>query len=339
MWLISFRGEATGDVNNILAFDDDGQPASPSALLPTGATDPPLFELRGFQPTATGLYVANAHNALSRILVYKQQQDGTYAFSSTFTSGTQTRAVFHPFDLTQDDSSHWYVSNQDSNVVAAFDSTGKPLPLPAALSSWTGAANFLPGTFVASSVGALPGVPTPAPPDVPGPLGLAVSPPNGQPKVSNSVRGLAYHGGTLYVADEPGNAVKAYDVTTGLLVGQIAGANLSSPVHLLCAVGGEIPPTLFVGSTGNDGVVTFDLSSGPPSGIVAPASLIDGSIKHASGMDFGADGLLYVAERKAMKIKRFAVTSSNGTMVASPAKHWEITLADELEFIHYVPNS
>jgi hypothetical protein len=336
MWFICFQGESQANLNKIYAFDDDGQPASPSSILPIGGTDPTLEELRGFQPLATLLYVANAHNVLSQVLLYTRQTDGSYTFTSTFTSADQTKAVFHPFDLTRDASNNWYVSNQDSNVVAAFDATGKPLPLPSSLSSLAGSANFLPGTFVASSYGALPGVPTPAPPNVAAPLGLCVSPSNGQPKVSNSVRGLACYCGTLYVADEPGNAVKAYSLASGDLVGQIVGTKLSAPVHLLCADSVPIPVTLFIGSSGNDSVVTYDLSQGPPSGTVAPTTLIDGGVKSVSGMDFGGDGLLYVAERKAQKIKRFAVTYSNGTLTATQQSDFAIKLNDEPEFIRYV---
>jgi hypothetical protein len=335
MWLITFRGEESGDFNNIFAFDDSGNAASPPTILPTGGVNPTLQELRGFQAVAPLLYVVDAHVSLSQVLIYTLK-DGAYVYTSTFTSHGQTAAVLHPFDLAPDGSGGWYISNQDSNVVAAFDSTGNPLPLPSSLSSLTNASNFLPGTFVASSVGALPGVPTPAPPDVAQPLGLDVSPRDGS-KVSNSVRGLACHGGVLYVADEPGDAVKAYDLATGGLVGQIVGANLSAPVHLLCSDGVAFPATLFIGSTGNDSVVTFDLSGGPPSGAVAPTTLIDGEVKHVSGMDFGADGWLYTAERKAMKIKRFALTYANSTLTAAKQSDFPIVLSDEPEFIRYAP--
>src|SRR5262249_39773182 len=234
------------------------------------------------------------------------------------------------FDLTFDTAGHCYVSSQDSNVVTAlYASSGKPLPVASYLQQQHPApAVFLAGTFVASATGNLPGVPQPAPPDVATPQGLEVSYTDStNSRVANSVRGVVFYKSYLYVADEVGNAVKVYDGHTGELYGQILGDNLSKPVHLLLNKG-----VLYIGSTGNDSVVTCDLSKGAPSGTVAPATFIDGKVKHVSGLAFDDDGYFYAAERKAKKIERF---KPNG----KSAGDFITNLPDEPEFILYIPKS
>jgi hypothetical protein len=223
------------------------------------------------------------------------------------------------------------VSSQDSNVVTGVSANGTPLAVSQVLTQqFPPPAKFLQGTIVASSVGALPHVPTPAPPDVAAPLGLQVQRDDGG-KVTNSVRGVLVWGAILLVADEPADAVKAYEVGTGALIGQIAdGSAMKAPVHLLLDASAS---RLYIGSTGTDSVVRYELARGlgSPTQPVAPKTFITG-VKHASGLAFGGDGLLYVAERKARKIKRF---QSDGT----PAGTFINKLPDEPEFIRYVPKS
>src|SRR5262249_43348999 len=51
-----------------------------------------------------------------------------------------------------------------------------------------------------------------------------------KPKVQNSVRGVVFDGGILYVADEVGKAVRMYDPKTGIPWGS---SDANGPVHLL----------------------------------------------------------------------------------------------------------
>lgn len=100
-------------------------------------------------------------------------------------------------------------------------------------------------TFVASSIGNLPASPARPPFSYSEPAGLAVviAPDRSKNhrrrcKVTHSVRDVLVCGNSLYVADEPGNAVKVYAIgggqTEGQLQGQIADAQfLRAPVHLL----------------------------------------------------------------------------------------------------------
>jgi hypothetical protein len=328
MWYVSFQGETGTVVPNILVYHNNGKPHTQPNLLPTGSGDPKLEELRGFAVAGDLLYVISAHKTVSEILVYQGSKKNGYTFKSTLASRDTVSSIFHPFDLTFDGAGHCYVSSQDSNVVTALSASGKPLPVASFLQQeYPAPAAFLAGTFVASATGNLPGVPQPPPPDVAAPQGLELSytdPPTNS-RVANSVRGVVFYNSFLYVADEVGNAVKVYDGHAGELYGQILGENLKAPVHLLLNKG-----VLYIGSTGNDSVVSYDLSKGAPSGTVAPATFIDGKVNHVAGLAFDADGYFYAAERKAKKIEKF---KPNGKR----AGDFIINLPDEPEFIFYVP--
>ncbi len=327
MWYISFNGESKDGVNNILVYHDDGKPHTQPDRLPTGGSNPPLQELRGFKIVNDLLYVVNAYKDYSQILVY-QNSGGQYVpcTQPVLASKDTVNSILHPFDLTFDPDGNCYVSSQDTNLVTGLDSTGKPLSIAPYLQGSYPPDSFLAGTFIASSIGGLPNVPTPTPPSVPAPQGLAFT--ICEDKVSNSVRDIVFYNGYLYVADEPGNAVKVYDGETGALYGQIAGGNLYAPVHLLVDANTQI---LYIGSTGNDSIVKYDLEDGAPLGIVTPTPFIDGKVKGPSGMVLDAAGNFYVAERKASKISKFLPNGTQSDFIAA--------LPDEPEFILYVPKA
>lgn len=331
MWYISFQGEADGGVNNILVYHDSGEQHSQPNLLPTGGANPPLSELRGFAINDELLYVVNAYKKYSQILVYKTEKDDSYSFAEVLASKETVNSVLHPYDLTFDPQGNCYVSSQDANVVAGLKGKDDPLEVASYLQEqYPPPDEFLAGTIVASATGALPGVPAPPPPDVPTPQGLEVSyTDETDTKVANSVRGILFYDGALYVADEPGNAVKVYDAETGKLNGEIAGNNLSAPVQLLL---NETTKVLYIGSTGNDSVVSYDLSQGAPAGTVQPATFIDGKVKHISGMAFDASGCFYAAERTNKQINKF---DGDGGYIGPFIKN----LPDDPEFILYVPKS
>ena len=295
-------------------------------------SDPALQELRGFDIVGGLLYVVNAYKDYSQILIYEADGDDGYSFKEVFASKDTVNSILHPYDLTFDPQGYCYISSQDTNVVTVLEGKDSPLQIASYLQlQYPPPPNFLAGTIAASSVGALPGIPTPTPPDVAEPLGLGASLTNDKnPSVANSVRGVLLYGGYLFVADEPVNAVKLYDGGTGELHGQIAGDNLSAPVQLLLSASTNI---LYISSSGNDSVVSYDLSKGVPSGTVAPKLFIDGNVKHISGMSFDADGNFYAAERKAKAIRMFPPDGSGS------GKHFITDLPDEPEFILYVPKA
>lgn len=329
MWYISFQGETDGGVNNIYVYHNSGELHAQPELLPSGCSNPVLCELRGFALNGNLLYVVNANKGVSQILRYESASGGAFTFKDIFVAKDTVNSILHPYDLTFDADGNCYVSSQDTNVVTRLQANGAPLPIASYLTQqYPPPQQFLAGTFVASSTGALPHVPTPAPPDVPTPQGLSVSfTDKTDKKVANSVRGVLFYKGYLYVADEPSDAVKVYDGTTGQLSGQIAGDKLSAPVQLLLN-----KTTLYIGSTGNASVVSYDLSQGVPTGIVKPKKFITGDVKHVSGMAFDADGNFYAAERKAKSIKKF---DGDGNYVGKFIED----LPDDPEFILYVPKN
>ncbi len=330
MWYISFQGEGDGGENNIHVYHNTGKKHTHSKLLPEGGANPKLLELRGFAVNGQLLYVVNANKDLSQILVYQAGKDGSYSFKEIFASKDTVNSILHPYDLTFDTTGNCYVSSQDTNLVTGLKGKDAPLAVASDLQAkFPSPQNqFLAGTIVASSKGALPHVAQPAPPDVPAPQGLTVSfTDDTNTKVANSVRGVLFHAGYLYVADEPANVVKVYDAATGSFSGEIAGDNLGAPVQLLL---NEQTNYLYIGSTSNASVVRYDLSGGAPTGTVQPETFIDSEVKHISGMAFDADGNFYAAERKKKTLKRFDPDGSNSSAFID-------NLPDEPEFILYVP--
>jgi hypothetical protein len=328
MWYISFHGGSSGQ-NNIHVYDDHGHKASEPKLLPTGGSNPKLRELRGFALADGLLYVVNGYVEYSQILVYELNANGQYQFKDFFACKDTVNSILHPYDLTFDTQGHCYISSQDTNVVTGLQGPKTPLPVAAYLQqNYPPPPAFLAGTIVASSNGTLPGVLTP-PQNVLTPQGLDVTFSTDTPKkVTHSVRGVLFYAGYLYVADEPASAVKVYNCDTGELQDQIAGNNLSAPVQLLLNAN-----MLYISSSGNNSVVSYDLTRGAPSGIVAPTTFIDGTVKSISGIAFDASGNFYAAERKAKKIKRFPPDGSGA------GEDFIKALPDEPEFILYIPNS
>ena len=270
MWYISFAAGANG-VNNILVYHDSGHPHARPELLPTGKDDPPLQEVRGFAVAGRLLYVVNAHDRLSQILVYETDGNGDYRFKAVLASMAEVSSLVHPYDLTFDSQGNCYVSSQDTNVVTGLGAAGGALEVAAHRQElYPPPGTFLAGTRVASSLGLLPGIQPLLTllPDVGVPHGLAVGfADHTRTRVAHSVRGVVWHDGHLYVADEPADAVKVYEVETGKFCGQIAGDNLRAPVQLLLDAAAGV---LYIGSSGNDRVVTYDLAQGAPTGTVAP---------------------------------------------------------------------
>jgi hypothetical protein len=329
MWYISFGGGSNG-VKNIRVYHNSGRPHAKPDLLPTGKFDPRLEKLRSFVIAGSLLYVVNAYHSDSKILVYATDENGDYRFKAVFAAMAVVNALFHPYDLTFDSQGNCYVSCQDTNLVTGLNRTGGPLAVAAYLQrQFPPPQQFLAGTFVASALGALPGIQSPPPPDVVAPQGLEVTftDPT-HTRIIHSVRGVVFHKGHLFVADEPANAVKVYDGKTGEFRGQIAGHNLRAPDQLLLDATTGV---LYIGSSESDRVVSYDLAQGTPSGTVQPRTFIHGGVNYVSGMAIDPEGYFYVAERKAKRIRKFPPNGSgSGTDFISD-------LPDEPEFIRYVP--
>ena len=230
-------------VPNVYAYDDDGNLLNPSTPDVLDASGQSLEELRGlYLDESSGLlYVANGAAKTSNVLCFKGS--GTsYKYLSTFiesASAKGPKSVIHPYALAFDGAGHCFVSNQDSNVVAAFDVAADGQSASTAfhespyLAGLGLAGKFLKGTLVASCRGDLPDVAKVTkdpPPDVTvAQGGLNVELQNG--KVQNSVRGVCFNAGLLYIVDEPGGMVRMYDPTTGQPI--LNSSTLKSPVQVL----------------------------------------------------------------------------------------------------------
>lgn len=344
MWYITFSGESSTPVTTVYAYDDDGKNLSDDVLGKQTVWQ--IYELRGigFGPGGS-LYVVDSASSKkdSAILQYDGTPDskGKHKFQWTYTATDQAGGLMHPFAFTFGADGTCYASCQDSNIVLHLaapsgSSSGVPLAVAPAL---TASANstFIPGTFVASTNGNLPHVPLVATNVLP-PMGLVVS--ESQGKVANSVRDVLFsplapyphQGSVLFVADEPGNAVKVYDLNGNLLLAITDSTLIQNPVHLFLGNGvlnigcnGTLP-----GETGKSSgwIVSYVLRTGT----LASAPWITG-LQSVGGMGFGADGAFYVADRKAQIVYRW-----NGSALEQFIPPTSGQLPDEPEFLLYVPN-
>jgi hypothetical protein len=312
MLFVTFHGGKPGkhpSKNNVHAYDKHGGKITDWAL--EESPDIMLDELRSIGRVGRFLYVVNANRTQNSLLCY-QGSDTSYRFVSKFVSQKTCKGVVHPFDFTFDGAGYCYVSSQDTNVVTRLTVSGDgkigtPAPVAPALPP---NGKFLPGTFVASSVGNLCGLPTTA---VPPPAGLQYA---AEGEKKHSVRGVEWTNNALYVVDQPAGRVKVYD-RAGKLLGQ--SNQVETPVHLL-AHGGN----LYV--SGANEVLTAKLSE-PASDF--KLSAIQGlHVKNGSGMAFTNEGYFYVASRTNNAILKF---DSDFKPVQFPCN-----LSDNPEFLLHV---
>lgn len=279
-------------IGNIYGFDETKPGSQPiENLLEIPGSQ--LSELRGMLLANGFLYVVNGGKGVSNVLCCAPDPDNAYRYTlrSVFVSDALA-AVDHPFDVAfwivttpalplQTEPQIWYVSDQDSNVVASLSSQAPyDSTTPSDTSGYLGALltalqnaksklaepGFLPATFVPTAVvGAeIPNQTTVDPSW--GGLTPSFSTDDSslkkkKEKVQNSVRGVVVSNGVLYVADEAGNAVRMYDPVTGVPWGS---TTVKGPVHLLVQDG-----TLYVPS--GDSVLHGPCVSAPANPPALPA--------------------------------------------------------------------
>src|SRR5436853_1222925 len=327
-------------VANVYAYDDDGNllsPSNPDVLSKDGD------ELRGiYLELGSGLlYVVEGGKRTSKVHAYTGS--GTsYKQASDFVSGKTTNAIDHPFAVAFDSQGHCYVSNQDTNVVAAFDMSsdgrkGTPAPCGEYLTTLYPSGTFLDATLVASSETNLPNAPqTKNLTKVSKTLGgLGVEIDTKHDKVQNSVRDVAFYQlsyeGSLYpllfVVDEPADLVRAYNPITGQI---LRSSNpLTSPVHLLIDGG-----TIYVGA--KDQVLSSPIPNpydpNAPIWIFSPVQLSPAipSGESVSGIAFDGSGNFHVAIRTKNTVIKYDSRFSNGIPWASTP------MPDNPEFLLYV---
>jgi hypothetical protein len=279
-------GKAPPKNNNVHAYDKEGMKITTGLLEESEGVL--LDELRSIDLFGHYLYVINANQTQNSLLCY-QGSDTSYRFVGKFVSRETCTGVVHPFDFTFDGAGYCYISSQDTNLVtrlkvSADGKSGTPAPVAPALPVH---GKFLPGTFVASSVANLCGLPTTA---VAAPAGLQYS---GEGEKKHSVRGVEWTNNALYVVDQPAGRVKVYD-QAGKLLGQ--SNQVETPVHLL-AHGGN----LYV--SGANEVLTAKLSK--PAGDFTLSAIPGLHIKNSCGMAMTGEGHFYVASRTDNVILKF----------------------------------
>jgi hypothetical protein len=323
MFYISFHGGSGNNaINNINVYSDDA--VFMGNLLQTDENTPPLSELRSFRLVNDLLYVVNAYKHDSNVLMFKQTAPHSYAYSGIYTSPAAINGIDHPYDICFDDNGNGYVSSQDSNVVTGITPAQTAMPLAPFLGELYEEGTFLAGTFVASGVGNLPGLSI-QPTIVPPLQGLTAFIDQENGKVTHSVRGLTWYDGYLYVCNQADYCVNVYN-STGQLWGTLNTGPLSSPTQLL-----NYNDTLYISSSHDKSVYTYDLALGVPGMDTTPTLFLDGIADSVSGMCFDQQSNFYIANRKQNRIERYDNTTKTMQVFLGG-------LADNPEFIQYVPN-
>jgi hypothetical protein len=317
MFIVTFHGGSSG-TQQLYSYEDDGSGGAPYL---TAATPPPTTGFRDIQflpaSTAGFFYLVNSYMEASDVFQISPQATTVPAPMVNGVGGTGTVlcSVYHPFGIAFDSAMEvCYVSNQDSNTVARVNgpiatNPGQPMAINPVLLQLPNNPTFLPGTFVASQIPlSPPGCPTPTSvgPDL---GGLAASPSTLQPDQtpSNSVRGVAVIGTTLYVADEVDNCIRTYDTAAGAYLGTIADTQglALSPTHLL-ANGGLLyisvsPAEANAGAL----VLSFDPSTQILSPVVSNPGTEGPYVGHPAGMTFDGSGNFYLADLDGQVVYQF----------------------------------
>jgi hypothetical protein len=353
--LVTFHGGGKkDDIDNVVAYDDNGNLLTTKALQ----NAPPMSELRAVTLVDSNLlWVLTGSAGKSEILAFNRIGNSIFEYQpppvATYQPGSANpfSALLHPFDLVFDSEGHCYVSNQDTDVVSRYSTSSNfsPAPLPLALQT---KGTFWPGTFVASVD---PTVPRVANSDhvatIPPPAGLEDWPAcpalSHCPKLVNSVRGLAWAGSALYVADEVAPAVKVYDVDGNLksctqLGTPPIGDNppTGGPVHLL-VINDQSGNQLLLVTNGTSQVYAAPLGA-TNAAALSLEPLANVNVKKASGLAFVPGGVLYVGSRTADK-----ATNQNARIykyTGVPEKpdtgsSFDVQVRDLPEFVLHAPDA
>ncbi|QEH38018.1 hypothetical protein OJF2_66140 [Aquisphaera giovannonii] len=315
---VTFHG-GSGGIRNIAAWDGNGgdKPAV-ADVLDTSQLDHDLDELRGFLVVADGtLYLANSYKtsgaspqSVGEILHFDVPGgDGIRPYLGAFCAWSEAGnpGLQHPFDAVLGPDGNVYVANQgqkadpeSTNAVTSYhgpgsSQAGQPLPTPHAI---------YPGTFVG--------------PDAKAKHGVKV--------LRDAVFGPSKDGqDCLYLSDEKRKEVRRYSSSGAYLDSPVTGGDgLDKPVHLLVSRSGK---HLYVGSQGNNSVLSLEVASGKVSTLVDSSSGIDST----AGLAEDEDGWLYVASRKGRQVLRFDHKTGK-----PDAKPFIASLGDNPEFIMWI---
>ena len=343
---VSFSGETDGKLQNVGAFASDG-----SSLGDVLANGGPFDEIRGLAVDAHGrLYVANAYKKGSAVDVFSAtiNADGfSRDFLGTLITPATTAALLHPYGLAFD-GDNLFVSSQDTNVVSGYAISGKKTPkakklaVASYLEKLHPKGDYYGGTFVASADPVKVGKKTPPAVD-PDKGGLSASgfvakaaateddPPEAADEAKpaaqqarHSVRGIAFAGKRLYVADQAKDRVGIYGHKSGTFHGWIdtTADTSANPNALDKPVGLAVSPAdgrVYIGSPKNDAIFAYDPKSAQLALVVSTATHGAGdALKDLSGLAFTPDGTLLFGSRAQQQLYTFE--ASSGTVAPFGAK-------------------
>ena len=364
MLLVTFHG-GSGGIANAYAYNT----ATNALISDTALANSPLdgdAELRAMVLANTYLYVVNGKKKESDVLCFSLPPSGSSTgqceFVSTFAAATLSKkghfemAIAHPYSMVFNGPSQCFISNQDTNVVAAAavaaDSTTATVSAGCQSAYLNGITGFCPstgcvyldGTFVASQNGSLPDVTVTATnvPEQNGGLSIDFSGSADSQKVQNSVRDLALVGNVLLVCDEPGKVLRLYSLPEGAYLGA-SPVLAAAPTHLAVAASG-----LYVSAGSN--LYWSALGASPTPASLSFHSVLEvpatGGYKKIGGVAFDAAGTgMYAAfqtdtgETGSGAIYSYAVTGDGSSApVLSGASVFASALKDTPEFLLFVPD-
>lgn len=277
-----------------------------------------------------------------------------------FASAQTTAAIDHPFAAAFDGNSRWYISNQDTNVVATLTATGSSpasaSPVGGYLAALYPKGAFLAGTLIASAIDDLPDVQvtTKVPKELGGLDALldsgqsddaasasksgseSASKSASKNKVQHSVRDVQYvelpfNGETLallFVVDEAAALVRIYNPSSGQPL-SCSNPLPASPTHLLIDRG-----TVYVG-VGNQ-VLSSPLPNpyDPTASVwvLTPIPSLSNLPGDVSDMAFDSAGSFHVAIRTKNQVLKYDASFENPVP-------WASAMTDSPEFLLYVPDS
>jgi DNA-binding beta-propeller fold protein YncE len=316
------KAKVTKPIENIRAISAKGN--DKGDVLPKG-----YEELRAMALDAQGqLYVANANKNASSIDVFGPvNKDGITrdVLVIGLITESSSSAFRHPFQLAFSGST-LYVSNQDTNVVAAYAISGSgesTSAAPSATSSYLTSlfpGPFYEGTWVASA----------EPIERNGITPCAIPPDRGGLSTGSrhSVRGLAIVGPQLFVSDEPGGRVAIYDLASGAYQASLTGVESTTIVNPVALAVDPQSGTIAIGSTGNDVIFGYDPATNALSVLFEAGSE---GISELSGLAWTPDGTLLFASRAKRRI--YALDPKSGK-----ASKFTKKFDDSPECLLIVPN-
>jgi hypothetical protein len=343
---VSFSGETGEKIQNVGALSSSGTYLG-EVLSGGGHYD----ELRGLAVDGAGrLYVANAYKKGSAVDVFSAtiNPDGySRDYLTTVITPKSTQALLHPYGVAFD-GDNMFVSSQDTNVVSGYAISGKKTPTAKTLSvaaylrKLNPKGDFYDGEFVASATPVPIGKKKPTTPPAVDPKDGGLSMTGFDPQTveqeshtadaadaakpakqqaRHSVRGIAFQGKRLYVADEAADRVGVYGHKNGTFHGWLSttndtGANpnaMKSPVGIAVSPSGVV----YIGSPGNEAIFAYDPQTQELTLVISSASSSSTAhlpsaaeaLKDLSGLSFTPDGTLIFGSRKQQQLYQLDVTT------------------------------